>query len=267
MIPKIIHYCWIGGNPLPEMAVKCMDTWKKYCPEYEIKEWNETNYDFHKHPYMKAAYEAGRWGFVPDYARLDIVYRYGGIYLDTDVELLKSFDELLSLSGFAGMEVEGRVNLGQGFGAEPQNGTILKMRDTYDRVQFINDSYFLSRHASPLYQTDTLKMLGMKPLNEQQQVEKMTIFPTDYFCPKDIDSGVLNVTRNTFSIHHFDGSWADPITRHGYHLKWECIEKYGESIGRIIYLIKYSGYIIKHEGMREYYKKIIEKVVDKQKSI
>ena len=92
MIPKIIHYCWIGGTPLPEIAKKCIESWKKCCPDYEIREWNESNYDFTQNVYMKEAYEVKKWGFVPDYARLDIIYRYGGFYLDTDVELLKSLD-------------------------------------------------------------------------------------------------------------------------------------------------------------------------------
>lgn len=256
MIPKIIHYCWLGGNPLPEIAVKCIETWKKCCPDYEIREWNESNYDFTKQPYIKGALEAKKWGFVPDYARLDIIYQYGGIYLDTDVEVLKSFDELLGLKGFAGMEAVGRVNLGQGFGAEPFNDTIKKMRDRYEKESFCNDEEYLSQHASPFYQTEVLVGLGMVSEDKEQVVGDMHIFPTDYFCPKNIDTGILNITRNTFSIHHFDGSWANPITRYGYHLKWECIEKYGVRLGRFVYKMKYGFYIIRKGGIKGLIKKI-----------
>ena len=121
-IPKIIHYCWVGGSPKPQSVLYCIESWKRNCPDYEIREWNETNYDFTKNKYMQQAYEAQKWGFVPDYARLDIIYEYGGIYLDTDVEMVRNFDELLSRSSFFGFEDTGEgsffVACGLGFGAQ-----------------------------------------------------------------------------------------------------------------------------------------------------
>ena len=104
MIPKKIHYCWVGGNSKPPLVKKCIQSWKKYCPDYEIIEWNESNYDISKNIYMKQAYEAKKWAFVTDYMRLDIIYEHGGIYLDTDVELIKNIDDLLSNEAFAGIE-------------------------------------------------------------------------------------------------------------------------------------------------------------------
>ena len=140
MIPKKIHYCWFGGNPLPELAQKCIASWKKYCPDYEIIEWNETNYDITKNNYMNQAYENKRWGFVPDYARLDIIYTHGGIYLDTDVELIKPIDELLTLKAFAGVEQNSEyVALGLGFGAEKEHPTIKALRDYYDTLSFVEN--------------------------------------------------------------------------------------------------------------------------------
>lgn len=125
MIPKIIHYCWVGNCQKPKSVLYCIESWRKFCPDYRIIEWNESNYDFSKNKYMWQAYEAKKWGFVPDYARLDIVYQYGGIYLDTDVELVKNIDELLSHKAFMGFEDTGDgeffVNCGHGFGAEPGN--------------------------------------------------------------------------------------------------------------------------------------------------
>ena len=139
MIPKIIHYCWFGGESLPESAIKCINSWKKFCPDYEIIRWDESNYDVTKNVYMKEAYEAKKWGFVPDYARLDIVYNYGGIYMDTDVELLKPLDDLLGCNAYMGVEKPGIVALGLGFGAEKGNSVIGDLLEEYNDKRFINN--------------------------------------------------------------------------------------------------------------------------------
>lgn len=208
MIPKKIHYCWIGGNPLPASAKKCIESWKKYCPDYEIIEWNETNYDFTKNQYMKDALEAKKWGFVPDYARLDIIYQHGGIYLDTDVEVIKSFDDLLSNQGFAGFESETLVNFGQGFAAEKGNSVIKSLLDSYESLSFKNDDGSLNLIASPALNTATLKELGLKQTKEIQNIQGcFTIYPIEYFCPKSFIDGIIRITENTYSIHHFDASW------------------------------------------------------------
>lgn len=208
MIPKKIHYCWIGGNPLPASAKKCIASWKKYCPDYEIIEWNETNYDFTKNQYMKEALEAKKWGFVPDYARLDIIYQYGGIYLDTDVEIIKSLDSLLENKGFAGFESEQYVNFGQGFGAEAGNSVIKKLMESYDNLRFVNEDGTLNMIASPAHNTEALIECGLKIENEKQIVEDcFTIYPIDYFCPKSYYDGIIRKTDNTYSIHHFDATW------------------------------------------------------------
>ena len=131
MIPKKIHYCWLGNNPLPPLAKKCIATWRKYCPDYEIIRWDESNYDFSTHPYMKQAFDARKWGFVPDYARLDIVHKCGGIYLDTDVELIRPLDDLLNNKCFMGFETAFSVALGLGFGAEAGHEMLQKMIPRY----------------------------------------------------------------------------------------------------------------------------------------
>ena len=208
MIPKKIHYCWIGGNPLPKSAKKCIASWKKYCPDYEIIEWNETNYDFTKNQYMREALEAKKWGFVPDYARLDIIYQHGGIYLDTDVEIIKSFDPLLCNKGFAGFESEENVNFGQGFGAEPGNEVIKELMHSYEKLSFKNDDGSLNMIASPKLNTDALVELGLKQDNTRQELlDCFSIYPIEYFCPKAYLDGVIRKTDNTFSIHHFDATW------------------------------------------------------------
>ena len=205
-IPKVIHYCWFGRNPLPERYAKWMESWKKFCPDYEIVEWNEDNYDIHAHRYMAEAYEAGKWGFVPDYARLDIIYRYGGIYLDTDVELVRNLDDLLQESAFAGFQ-DHCVNFGLGFGAVPHHEGIRILRDAYDGVCFCRSDGSLNLLPSPAYQTDCLIEHGLSANGERQNVLGIELYPCGWFSPMLHYSHRLVLNENTHSIHHFDGSW------------------------------------------------------------
>ena len=208
MIPKKIHYCWIGDKALPESARKCIESWKKFCPDYEIIEWNENNYDFSKNPYMKEALENKKWGFVPDYARLDIVYRYGGIYLDTDVEIIKSFDSLLNNKGFAGFELADHIALGLGFGAEPGNKIIKDLLESYKELHFLKQDGSLNLTPSPEINNKVFVKHGLIGNNRKQILDNcFTIYPTDYFCPKSFFDGITRVTPNTYSIHHYDSSW------------------------------------------------------------
>lgn len=226
MIPKKIHYCWIGGNPLPKSAKKCIASWKKYCPDYEIIEWNETNYDFTKNQYMKEALEAKKWGFVPDFARLDIIYQHGGIYLDTDVEIIKSFDSLLQNKGFAGFESEENVALGLGFGAEPGNEVIKELMDSYENLRFKNDDGSLNMIVSPKLNTDALVVLGLKQNNTRQELmDCFSIYPIEYFCPKSFVDGIIRITENTYSIHHFDASWLSKEALEETHNRWKRKQK------------------------------------------
>ena len=226
MIPKKIHYCWIGGNPLPKSAKKCIASWEKYCPDYEIIEWNETNYDFKKNQYMKEAFEAKKWGFVPDYARLDIIYQYGGIYLDTDVEIIKSFDQLLSNKGFAGFENPEFVALGLGFGAEAGNPVIKALMDSYDDLHFVNHDGSLNMIASPELNTTALENIGLNRNGEIQTIGNcFTVYPSDWFCPKSLYDGIIRKTENTYSIHHFDASWFDNASKKEQLERWKRKQK------------------------------------------
>lgn len=137
MIPRIIHYCWFGGNKLPELAIKCISSWKIYFPDYEIKEWNETNYDVHKIPYISQAYDAKKYAFVSDYARFDILYQYGGIYFDTDVEVIKPFDQILKSGGFMGLEAKGVVAAGLGIGCNAGLGIFYQILDFMQALIFL----------------------------------------------------------------------------------------------------------------------------------
>ncbi|WP_374286005.1 glycosyltransferase family 32 protein [Lactococcus sp.] len=207
MIPKVIHYCWFGGNPLPESAQKCIESWRKFCPDYEIKEWNEENYDVTKIKYVKEAYEQKKYAFVTDVARLDIVYSEGGIYLDTDVEIIKPLDDLLTYEAYMGMETIGRVGTGLGFGAEKHHPQIKANLECYTHSGFENLTTCVT------YTTNLLVKQGLKKSNTIQTINGLVILPTDFLCPLSFETNKLKITENTYSIHHYDMSWKEKKDR------------------------------------------------------
>lgn len=209
MIPKKIHYCWFGGNPIPEKDQKCIESWKKFCPDYEIIRWDESNYDISKNQYMQDAYNEKKWGFVPDFARLDIIYTHGGIYLDTDVELIKSFDSILDNQAFMGFEGASDIAPGLAFGAEQGHNGIKILRDMYDNVSFYKKDGSLNLTPSPFMATELLKKHGAVINDKMQKVLDITIYPTEYFAPMNYATGLLNCTENTLSIHWYNMSWVD----------------------------------------------------------
>ena len=209
MIPKIIHYCWFGGNPLPGLAQKCIASWKKFCPDYEIKEWNESNYDVRKIQYIAQAYDAKKYAFVSDYARFDILYEYGGVYLDTDVELIKSLDEIIKQGAFCGIERPGSINAGLGIGSYAGNPIFREILDSYQSAKFINTDGTYNLKTVVVRVSDIFKKYGFSDKEEIQEVAGFTIYPAEYFCPKDLLSWETNLTENTYSIHHFSASWLD----------------------------------------------------------
>ncbi len=209
MIPKKIHYCWFGGNPIPEKNRKWMESWKKFCPDYEIIEWNEKNYNYTKNKYMYQAYKSGKWGFVPDYARLDIIYNYGGIYFDTDVELIANIDDLLYQKAFACFESDSYVALGLGFGAQKGNVLIKDMMDDYDNREFVKADGTMNMVASPVIQTEVLKKKGLITNGEYQVLDEITIYPEKMLCGKSPATRRVKLKPYTKAIHHYDGSWLD----------------------------------------------------------
>lgn len=207
MIPKVIHYCWFGRNQKTKAMLDCIESWKKYCPDYEIIEWNEDNFDIECIPFVKEAYDAKKWAFITDYARLKIVYENGGIYLDTDVELIKSLDTLLPLEGFAGFQEDNYVATGLGFGAEKGNRLIYEMMvDYHDRHIEDSNGNFM-KIACPVFNTAVLERFGVIPNGEMQMVMGLTVFPKEYFSPKDSQTYITKITENTYSIHHYDATW------------------------------------------------------------
>lgn len=221
MIPKIIHWCWFGGEQIPDENLKCIESWKRFCPDYEIIKWTEDSFDIGKCEYAKQAYNNGKWAFVSDFARLDIIYNYGGIYLDTDVELVKNLDELLMCDAFAGFQRNFHIGLGLGYGSKMKNDVIKDMRDLYYQIPFEKDGK-LNLTACPVYQTSILKQKGLLCNNSFQVLGDITIFPTDAFDCKSFPKARARRTDNTFSIHHYSESWIDS------EIKYKNKERYEE---------------------------------------
>lgn len=224
-IPKIIHWMWVGGGQIPEKNKRCIESWYKFCPDYEIKCWTEKEYDVTRCKYMMQAYEKKKWGFVPDYARLDIIYNEGGIYLDTDVEMTKSFDDLLGFEGFMGFQRNYFVNLGLGFGAAKGNLLIRNMMEAYEFRDFIVDGK-MDMTASPELQTRTLRSLGLKCTNELQNISGCMIFPTDVFDPKGSPIWNTVLTPHSHSIHHYDESWSSEEQKYNQNKKYRQVEAF-----------------------------------------
>lgn len=203
MIPKRIHYCWFGRGEKPKLAQKCIASWKKYMPDYEIIEWNEDNFDVSYNAYTKMCYEQKKYAFLTDYLRLVIVEEQGGIYFDTDVEAVRSFDDLLEHLAFFGFENNQFVNTGEGFGAEAHNPVVQQMLKEYEPLL----DGMQGTIGCPLLNTEALKKFGLVLNGEKQELGQIAVYPEDYFNPMDSATGVITRTPNTHSIHRYSMSW------------------------------------------------------------
>lgn len=206
-IPKKIHYCWFGKNPLPKAVLKCIESWKRYCPDYEIIQWNESNFNVHEIQYTSEAYANQKWAFVSDYARLKVIYENGGIYLDTDVELIQSLDSLLEYEGFLGFQNKETVATGLGFGAIAGHSVLQAMLEDYHGLSFLRADGSMDITPCPDRNTKCLERLGLDVNGTRQELQGIQIFPSEYFSPMDWRTGKINTTANTYSIHHYEASW------------------------------------------------------------
>ncbi len=205
-IPKTIHYCWFGGNPLPELALKCIASWKKYCPDYKIIEWNESNFDLDCCDYVREAYDAKKWAFVSDVARLYALVNYGGIYMDTDVEVLKPLDDILSYEAVSGFEAYDRIPTGL-MACRDGHPLFEELLHDYDGAHFIRNDGSFDTTTNVTRITNICLKYGLRLDNTMQTVSGFTLFPCEYFCPKNSETKEITLTDNTYVIHHFDGSW------------------------------------------------------------
>ena len=243
MIPRIIHYCWFGEKPLPESAIKCINSWKKYFPDYEIKEWNESNFDIQICDYVKEAYEAKKWAFVSDYARFWILYYYGGLYFDTDVEVIKSFDDVIKKGAFIGCEQVNRcttgmslgINPGLGLGVNPGLGLFKEILDIYHTIHFKKENGELNTSITVVtHTTDVFLHHNWKPDGTIQEVDGIYVYPPEYFCPMDYITGKINITFNTYSIHHYTASWHNKTDDKITYISRFCINHFGLTKGKKI---------------------------------
>ena len=207
MIPKVIHYCWFGKKEKPEIVKKCISSWKKNLSEYKIIEWNEENFDIASYPFAKEAYEIGNYAFVSDYVRVYALYNYGGVYLDTDTEILGSLDKFLSHPSFWGFEEKNYIATSI-IGAEHNNELIKDFLDYYDNLSLYGECGHVKKFTNVLVVTELLKNRGIVLDGTLQTVEGIaTIYPQEYFSPYDYINCYMKKTANSVAVHHFYKSW------------------------------------------------------------
>lgn len=205
-IPNLIHYCWFGGNELPKVAQKCIKSWEIYCPDFELVRWDESNFDITSMPYVREAYDAQMWAFVSDVARLRALEAFGGIYLDTDMEVVGPLDVLLGRGPVLGFEDPGGVAVGF-LAAPPSASFVQDLLNEYEGSHFLLGDGTYNKTTIVERATRLLTRKGLVLNGELQVVDGVTVLPVDYLYAKDHITRKLHVTPNTVAIHHYDGSW------------------------------------------------------------
>lgn len=272
MIPKTIHYCWFGGAPLPELAQKCIASWERFFPDYTIQRWDETNYDVNAVPYIQEAYQAKRWAFVSDYARFDILHKHGGLYFDTDVEMIAPMQDVLDAGAFMGLQRTVLPSGGEkvywpapglGLAAEPGMEIYREILQQYKDMHFLMEDGSLNLNTVPMYTFQILQQHGFDQCrNELQKAADVVIYPTDYFSPIDYFTGEKKITPNTRAIHHFSASWLTPEEK-----KVARLDHLARGKGKILGGCIYCGtlplrlyYRLKSQGVGAVVKKIKSKL-------
>ncbi|NHM29283.1 glycosyltransferase [Neobacillus terrae] len=237
-IPKIIHYCWFRGNSLSKLAEKCIESWMQYCPGYVFQRWDESNFDINCNQYVKEAYESKKWALVSDYVRLHALYEYGGIYMDTDVELLKKIDNLLGHEVFSGYEIDNKLPTAI-MGSIKNHRWIKYLLSYYNNKHFINNDGSFDLTTNVTIITNMTKKRYKINLNNTYQVLEhgIAIYPKDYFCPKNYLDGKIKITDNTYCIHHFNASWHTEEERKKHRKKIFYKNFFGKTNGEFIFLL------------------------------
>lgn len=211
MIPKIIHFCWLSGDPFPDPIQRCIDSWNKILPDYEIMLWDTHRFDINSNTWVKQAYENKKYAFAADYLRLYALYHYGGIYLDSDVEVLKSFNDLLNLPYFIGVDSQSKIEAAI-IGTENHNKWIGDCLEYYKNRNFVNPDGTFDMKTLPIIMeeciTKTKRMDYIDSISSFNNDNlSVKLLPFNYFCSKRHDTGIVQITENTYSVHHFAMSW------------------------------------------------------------
>ncbi len=266
MIPKIIHYCWFGGQKKTQKVEKYIQTWMNNCPGYEIKEWNESNFNVYENKYCREAYKAQKWAFVSDYARLKVLLEYGGIYLDTDVEVIKSFDNLLNYNAFMCFESDNTVSIGT-LGVKKDAEIILKFLEAYDGRNFYQEDGTIDTTSNLEIITDVLIKQYNLILNGKRQIldDNTLILPMESFIAKDYWTGWILMDESTYAIHHYAASWINDEDRIRVEREREYIRRYIREIEKVVQKIAAIKVISKYNGKYELAKKIFSYLLAKVK--
>lgn len=251
-IPKIIHYCWLSDEKFPVLIQKCIDSWKEKLPDYEIKCWNTENFDVNICRYTREAFQEKKYAFVSDYVRLYALYTEGGIYLDSDIEVLKKFDDLLENTAFTGFEKNDTTVAAWIFGSEKENPIFKEFLNYYTDKSFIlpNGEYDLTPNPIPI--TDICVKHGLLLDGKKQKLNDITVYPRDYFCPYNRATEELNITENTYTIHYFNGAWINDDKKQIIAKRKQVVKRYGKLAGYLYY-----GFgVWKTEGIKKLLKEI-----------
>lgn len=263
MIPKIIHYCWFGNGEKNELIQKCIESWKRVCPDYKIVEWNESNFDVNCITYTKIAYKEKKYAHVTDYARLKIIYENGGIYLDTDVELIASPDCLLNDCAFFALQNAGEVATGLGFGAVKGTTVLKELMKSYEK-KIYNDGEKILTETCVDTDSKVFDRLGMKKENKNQALGDIKIYSSDYFNPKNFETDAIHITKNTIGIHHYNMSWYDETELLIRKKLRSLTKKYDENTAKIKfgkwYKRNHIRLVLKRYGFIGTVKKLIDKI-------
>lgn len=247
MIPKIIHYCWFGGNPLPPKVKEQVIDWQKKMPDYKFKMWDETNFDINSNDFTKQMYKEKKWAFVSDYVRLYALVNYGGFYLDTDVKVLKNFDSLLNYTAICGFESMDLLSTAF-LAAEPKTELFSEWLSMYQ------SGLCTSEEPNTILFTKISVKHGLKLNNSRQKVDNLEVFPTEYFSPKDYKTGLINLTEESYTVHLFGESWKTPQEKIIHAREAKLIRKYGakqgHQIAQIINLLLRMKNVIIKRGIK-----------------
>lgn len=248
-IPRVIHYCWFGRNPLPSDVEAYIASWRKFCPGYEIKQWDESNFDIDINQYVKEAYSTQKWAFVADFARLWIINNEGGVYLDTDVELIKPLEPILEQAEcVVAEEIPGRINTGVGFAASAHHPVIEAMLRQYENARFQIQPKVYDLTPCPIRNTRALKEMGYDGVAGRLSSCSCLVLPSEIMSPINPETGEINIHSKTVSIHHFSGSWKNGSEKEKYKKKRNLQQKYGK-IGTLVYYMQSMIFDVQAKGL------------------